>query len=160
MPSSRALKPRLNSWLVQPFTSFEAAQSLRTKSVYVFSKSSLLILTSFRSHAAGREPQRCAGLYRRIGRRWHFLQRWGKRAQCSQSIPWRDHVTDLEDIAFCQSWSARRLGHWRAAFLGPSICICFSTERLAAASPWCSFACHWWWKCGISLFPSRWCFFQ
>ena len=32
------LKPRLTSWLVRPFMSFEAAQSSRTRSVFVFSK--------------------------------------------------------------------------------------------------------------------------
>ena len=41
MPSWHALNPRLTSWLVQPFTSFEAAQSSRTKSVFVFSKKKL-----------------------------------------------------------------------------------------------------------------------
>ena len=44
MPLWRALNPRETSWLVRPFTSFEAAQSSRMMSVFVASKKKLASL--------------------------------------------------------------------------------------------------------------------
>ena len=43
MPIWRAEKPRFTSWPMRPFTSFEAAQSSRTRSVLVPSKAQLTI---------------------------------------------------------------------------------------------------------------------
>ena len=47
MPIWRAEKPRFTSWPVRPFTSFEAAQSSRTMSVFVPSKTQLTSFNHF-----------------------------------------------------------------------------------------------------------------